>query len=243
MRQNEDCYSIMSLDLMMYFRMSFMSLLIGSGDVFSKVAIDELVGSLRSKGWCVLDDLFSIDLIDSLVLEASLLPRAAMQQAGIGRRSDYQVKLDARRDSILWIDADTVLRSRFLSVMEEMRIALNRSLLLGLFYYEAHFARYDKGGFYKKHLDAFKGESNRMLSTVLYLNNDWQSEDGGELVLFDEFNTVKEIAHIRPEKGRFVVFLSESFYHQVNPARECRHSIAGWFRINSSKHSRVDPVR
>ncbi|MFT2111577.1 2OG-Fe(II) oxygenase [Marinomonas sp. 2405UD68-3] len=220
-----------------------MSLLIGSSNVFSKVAMDELIDSLRSKGWCVLDDLFSSDLIDSLVTEASQLPRTALQQAGIGRRTDYQVKQDARRDSILWIDANTDLRSRFLGIMEAMRVALNRSLLLGLFYYEAHFARYDKGGFYKKHLDAFKGESNRMLSTVLYLNNDWQTDNGGELVLFDEFDTAKEIAHIRPEKGRFVVFLSESFYHQVNPAKVCRHSIAGWFRINASKHSRVDPVR
>lgn len=196
---------------------------------------------LQTQGWSVQDDFFSSDFTQALMEEAQNIENAAMLQAGIGRKQDHQVMLDARRDYIQWIDPDRPIRRDFLKVMEELRVALNRRLFLGLFDYEAHFARYEKGAFYEKHFDAFHGRSNRVLSTVLYLNQDWQDQDGGEFVIYDEQDADQEIGRFYPQKGRLAIFLSEAFPHEVMAANRTRHSIAGWFRVNTSTGQFVDP--
>ena len=216
---------------------------LGLGERLSASNLEYLIQQVRQQGWCVLDAFFSSTLIDSLCAEVASLLDSDMQQAGVGRKYDHQIVLDTRRDCIQWIDGESPTREAFLTVMEALRVTLNRALLLGLFDYEAHFARYYENGFYEKHLDAFKGQSNRVLSTVLYLNDDWVDGNGGELVIFDEHNPQLELLRIAPKKGRFVVFLSEDFYHQVNVSKTTRHSIAGWFRVNNSSHAQPDPSR
>lgn len=204
---------------------------------------EALLGDLRSKGWSIQDNFFSEDFIKILAQEASDMDKADMQQAGIGRMAGHQVDLKARRDAIQWIDPDNAVRKMFLDAMESLRVALNRALFMGLFDYEAHFARYERLAFYEKHLDAFKGKSNRVLSTVLYLNEHWGEQDGGEFVLYDEGDSQVELGRFLPVKGRFAVFLSESFYHEVLPANRPRHSIAGWFRVNNTTGMSLDPDR
>jgi len=203
---------------------------------FSNVLMD-----LQTKGWSVQDNFFSTDFTQALMDEVENIQNAYMLQAGVGRKQDHQVALDARRDYIQWIDPDKPIKRDFLKMMETLRIALNRRLFLGLFDYEAHFARYEKGAFYEKHIDAFKGESNRILSTVLYLNEGWQDGDGGELVIYDEHNPEIEVGRYPPIKGRLAIFLSECFYHEVLVAKRTRHSVAGWFRVNNTTGKTLDP--
>ncbi|MEP3348838.1 MAG: 2OG-Fe(II) oxygenase [Marinomonas sp.] len=200
-----------------------------------------LLMDLKTKGWSVQDDFFSTDFTQALMDEAENIENTQMQLAGVGRKQDHQIVLDARRDYIQWIDPDKPIRTDFLKVMESLRVALNRYLFIGLFDYEAHFARYEKGAFYEKHVDAFKGESNRVLSTVLYLNENWQEGDGGELVIYDEHNPDIEVGRFFPKKGRLAIFLSECFYHEVVVAHRTRHSIAGWFRVNNTTGKNLDP--
>ncbi|MFT2098894.1 2OG-Fe(II) oxygenase [Marinomonas sp. 2405UD66-6] len=200
-----------------------------------------LLMDLRTKGWSIQDNFFSADFTQALVDEAENIENVQMQLAGVGRKQDHQILQDARRDYIQWIDPDKPIRTDFLKVMESLRVALNRHLFIGLFDYEAHFARYEKGAFYEKHVDAFKGESNRVLSTVLYLNEDWQEGDGGELVIYDEHNPDIEVGRFFPKKGRLAIFLSECFYHEVVVAHRTRHSIAGWFRVNNTTGKSLDP--
>jgi len=107
---------------------------------------------------------------------------------------------------------------------------MNQRLFLGLFDYESHYAHYPSGAFYKRHVDAFKGQSNRVLTTVMYLNPFWQTQDGGQLQIYD-INDDNLITSVEPEMGTFVVFLSEQFPHEVLPSKRDRYSIAGWFRI------------
>jgi SM-20-related protein len=202
-----------------------------------------LLMDLKTKGWSVQDDFFSADFTQALMDEVENIENVHMQQAGVGRKQDHQIALDARRDYIQWIDPDKAIRVDLLKMMESLRVALNRYLFIGLFDYEAHFARYEKGAFYEKHVDAFKGESNRILSTVLYLNEDWQDGDGGELVIYDENDPDKEVGRFFPQKGRLAIFLSECFYHEVMVAHRTRHSIAGWFRVNNTTSKTLDPVK
>lgn len=202
---------------------------------------ENLLMDLQTKGWSVQDEFFSTNFTQALMDEAESIQNAFMLQAGVGRKQDHQIVLDARRDYIQWIDPDKPIRKDFLKMMAELRVALNRRLFLGLFDYEAHFARYEEGAFYEKHIDAFKGESNRILSTVLYLNEDWQDGDGGELVIYDENDPSIEVGRFFPKKGRLAVFLSECFYHEVRLAKRTRHSIAGWFRVNNTTGTTLDP--
>ena len=51
------------------------------------------------------------------------------------------------------------------------------------------------------------------------------------------------IETVQPFYGRFVVFLSERFPHEVLPTTSTRYSIAGWFRVNSSLGGVLDPAR
>jgi SM-20-related protein len=115
-----------------------------------------------------------------------------------------------------------------------------------LFSFESHFAHYGKGDFYKKHKDAFKGEGNRVLSVLVYLNQDWSADNGGELVIYTKPSSDSCVIDdskvlVTPSFGTIVVFLSEDFPHEVLPAKCDRYSIAGWFHLNSSVANNIDP--
>jgi SM-20-related protein len=147
-----------------------------------------------------------------------------------------------RRDEICWITGKSEAGSQWLEWTNKLQSYLNRHLFLGLFSFESHFAHYATGAFYKRHKDAFKGEANRVLSVVAYLNPDWQINDGGELALYkDELDT--DGLKVIPALGTLAIFLSEEFPHEVFPAKRDRYSIAGWYRVNASTADRIDPPR
>jgi SM-20-related protein len=138
-----------------------------------------------------------------------------------------------RGDVINWLDASNNIDSAYLASMEELRLGLNAALFLGLFDYESHYAIYSKGDGYAKHSDVLQGKKNRILTTVLYLNEDWHDCDGGELLVF-EATGKSVIAKVNPTFGTMIIFLSESFPHEVLISHTTRRSIAGWFRISGS---------
>ena len=102
-----------------------------------------------------------------------------------------------------------------------------------MFDYECHYAIYGAGAGYAKHSDVLNGKKNRILSTVFYLNEHWQNSDGGELALYDPTGDTV-IATLNPTFGTMILFLSESFPHEVRLSRNTRRSIAGWFRVSGS---------
>lgn len=155
---------------------------------------------------------------------------SGFKRAGISDIASVHVDSNRRRDKIRWLDEDSHVQSEFLAFTEGLREYLNRDLFLGLIYYEAHFAIYEKGDFYETHVDAFKNSVNRVVTTVYYLNDDWKEDDGGELVIYDEEGNF--VNKILPDADTLVVFLSEKFPHEVLPAKRKRYSIAGWFRID-----------
>lgn len=155
------------------------------------------------------------------------------KNAGIGRDKDYLRNDSIRSDEICWIHDQNSDCCDWLDWAAALQSHLNRHLYLGLKTFESHFAHYAPGRFYKKHLDAFKGQANRVLSLVVYLNPQWQSDEGGELVLYVGPDKQEKLTVV-PAWGTVVVFLSEEFPHEVLPARRDRYSVTGWFRINES---------
>ncbi len=202
-------------------------ILISQGPVWNWIA------QLADENWAVAYDVVPKDLSQALLDQVRGFHKEdILLRAGIGRANDLTVDTSIRRDKIRWLSHQDSVQSQYLSIMESVRNEVNRSLFMGLFSYEAHYAVYEPGGFYARHFDAFKGVKNRVLSTVFYLNPDWVESDGGELNIYADVEDVKPIASIPPEAGSLVMFLSEEVPHEVLEARNDRYSIAGWFRVN-----------
>lgn len=197
--------------------------------------MNKLIDALATDGYYIWDDFLSEDEVTQL---RDCIPDN-WKKARIGRNDDVTRIESIRSDKIQWLKpAMGQPLANYLSKMEEIRQEVNRHFFLGLFEYEAHFAKYEKGDFYQKHLDCFKGNENRRLTTVFYMNESWSEEDAGELVVYDLND--KEIATIPPRGGRLLVFLSEQFPHEVLPTNAERFSIAGWFRINGVRDNLLD---
>jgi SM-20-related protein len=75
-----------------------------------------------------------------------------------------------------------------MAALDQLRQALNRTLLLGPFELEGHLSLYPPGARYRRHLDQFVGMGSRTPACVLYLNGGWTKEDGGTLRLYTEGN-------------------------------------------------------
>ncbi|WP_343224642.1 2OG-Fe(II) oxygenase [Pseudoalteromonas sp. McH1-42] len=147
-----------------------------------------------------------------------------------------------RTDEICWINGESEPGQRWLDWTSQLQQFLNRRLFMGLFSFENHFAHYASDSYYKRHYDAFKGETNRVLLLVTYLNPGWGPEDGGEMVLYRDENDLEGIKVV-PLHGTLVLFQSQEFPHEVLPANRDTYSVAGWFRVNTSLAGKIDPPR
>ncbi|BCN92541.1 prolyl 4-hydroxylase subunit alpha [Thiomicrorhabdus immobilis] len=202
-----------------------------------------LLDNLVEHGWYALADAIPMQMCAELLSDIERYDEAgALKPAGIGRGDEHQIAKEIRRDQIKWLDGSSEVQRQYLQYMAQLQYELNKALFLGLFEYECHYALYQQGDFYKKHLDSFKGQANRMVSSVLYLNPDWQPDWGGELVIYNEEDNA-EIARVLPEMGKLVVFMSEQMPHEVLPTLQPRASVTGWFRCNNSTAMLADPAR
>ena len=195
--------------------------------------IDLIATQLETTGYLVLQQALDAELITALATRCHAEDNQRFRTAHIGRGMDKQHISSIRGDVISWLEHEDATDSAFLAQMESLRSGLNERLFLGLFDYESHYAIYSAGMGYAKHLDVLQGKKNRILSTVLYLNQDWQEGDGGELDVYDA-NGETVIATLQPRLGTMIIFLSETFPHAVRLSNTTRRSIAGWFRVNGS---------
>ena len=188
----------------------------------------KITDALVEDGYIVLNDALERETL--LSLQETIQKSEGFKKAGISSSNQLHIDATKRRDKTKWLDEDGAGESMYLEFANGLQEYLNRSLYLGLKYYEAHFAVYEEGDFYEKHLDAFRGSKNRVVTTVYYLNDEWSEKDGGELIIYDEND--KELTTVRPVANTLVVFMSEKFPHEVIPAKDKRYSIAGWFRVD-----------
>ncbi len=194
--------------------------------------IKNIAAHLTSTGYIVLDMPLPTALLNHLLVRCQHDDGAHFHPAQIGRGAQKQQQTAIRGDSIAWLDEQNASDQSYLAWMEQLRAGLNAELFLGLFDYESHYAIYGEGAGYAKHIDALQGAKNRVLSSVLYLNPDWHNGEGGELLLFAA-DGVTILETLTPKLGTMILFLSETFPHQVLPSLTTRRSIAGWFRVRN----------
>ena len=199
------------------------------------VNIDALIQSLAMHGYVICDDFLPAETISALRdVSYNRYANDDMRAAKTGLVNKTQSAI--RGDHIAWLDEldKNIAIQAYFSQMHSLKDALNQQLFMNIQSLETHLALYPVGGVYQKHLDQFSHGNNaksRQLSSILYLNDDWQAGDGGELRLY-----LSEDHHldILPTAGKLVLFLSAEFWHEVRPAKRERASLTGWFRSRDS---------
>lgn len=197
-------------------------------DVLERIALE-----VADRGWSVTEGFLPPLLVSQLASDLQEQWQAgAFRHAGIGRGKDLRIQPEVRTDRVNWLEPArcTGAQQLYLNVLEELRLTLNRRLFLGLFEFEGHQAIYPPGSFYRKHLDQFRGTEQRTVTCILYLNQQWQKEDGGQLLIYADPLDESRYDETLPVGGRLVTFLSARFVHEVLPARRERLSITGWFK-------------
>jgi len=187
----------------------------------------QIANQINDNGWAVIDDYLPSRSIQALREESQqLLKEKSFKPAGINKGI---VDLEQRKDQIAWINPENCfpIQSDVMQMFEKLRYHLNRENYLGLSDLELHASIYPRNGYYKKHFDNFHGSSKRVLTIVLYLNQQWKPADEGQLRLYLKNNMSIDI---EPIGGRLVAFLSNSFEHEVLPTNKERYSLTGWFR-------------
>ena len=195
--------------------------------------LDELALGLTERGWLSFDitPWLGVELLRSLQQEVIALDQNdALKIAGIGRGSAPVRDRSVRRDKIAWLQGVTAPQAELFEFLKSLRLGLNQRLFLGLKRVEAHYATYHGGDFYKPHVDSFQGRASRIVSLVLYLNDQWQPADGGALQIYNRDSENEVCGLVSPEMGRVALFMSEEIRHEVLEAHRTRYSLAVWFR-------------
>ncbi|WP_433737694.1 2OG-Fe(II) oxygenase [Pseudomonas putida] len=188
-----------------------------------------IVDDLAANGWSQQNIFLPADLTRALAAECR--KRAAegeLAPAAVGRGPSSEIREGIRGDHIQWIEpGQAEACDSYLQLMDSLREAINRHLFLGLEDFETHFAMYPPGAFYLKHLDRFRDNDRRTVSAVVYLNDAWLPEHGGQLRMYLDEDRQYDVV---PTGGCLVVFLSGDVPHEVLPATRERLSLTGWFR-------------
>lgn len=193
----------------------------------------KIADDLAAQGWAKYEGFLSDTEWRGLVADINHLKAAGlMRAAGVGRADDFQLNSSVRSDLIYWLDSSALTPAQGIALarLEDLRQTLNRELYMGLRELEAHLTHYGPSGHYDKHVDNFQGQSTRILSCIVYLNDNWQPSDGGELRIYAADAPERLVTTVEPRAGTLACFLSRDIPHEVATTTRDRLSMTGWFR-------------
>ncbi len=197
--------------------------------------VQQIADNLCQHGFYVIDNFLDAPCYVNLQQKIQNMDTSQFTPAKIGPTVAAKHHADLRNDQIYWLTKNTkdgTLHTYFKAI-DHIIQHLNETLFLGLTHFEMHFSIYRPGNFYKKHSDQFSNNNDRRISCVYYLNENWYSEDGGELTLYDKHNQI--LGSILPQGNRFICFNSE-ILHEVQTTHRTRLSIAGWLKVRPTNH-------
>lgn len=151
-----------------------------------------------------------------------------LKMAGIGQNQDFQQDSSHRKDKIHWLEPKTtnISEQAFFKLIDSWIEFLNQTCFTGISSYEFHYALYEEGSYYRRHLDQFKNNNSRVFSMIIYLNENWKDGDGGELIIYNENQKIT----ISPNNKKMVFFDSSVLEHEVLATHVPRKSITGWLK-------------
>lgn len=185
--------------------------------------------SLADAHYAVIPDFLSANMQHALLNELQALEQQGLfHEAGIGRGVKHERNTSIRGDRICWLEPEFPFGGQYLARMDVLRQQLNQCFYLGLQSFEAHYAHYQAGNVYQRHVDRHRDNDARVVSAVCYLNPDWPVAGGGELKLYSPADEL--VLTLPPRGATLVLFMSADMPHEVLAATQSRYSIAGWFR-------------
>ncbi len=198
---------------------------------------DSIADDLAGHSYAIADQFLSQQEIKAvLALEDFKKGIERFRKAGIGKQQNLQINEAIRGDYIQWLDKKSAPEEllTYLKRIDELIQYLNQTLFLSLKDFEFHMTIYPVGSYYKRHLDQFKKDDHRKLSTICYLNDDWRKEHGGQLRIYLPDGS----RDILPIAGRLVCFRSDQLEHEVLPSTRERLSLTGWMldQFSDLKH-------
>ncbi len=202
-----------------------------NSDMSVSIIDSQALQQIADTGYVVIDEFMPQSTVSELVLECQALRRQnLMKQAGISQQKLTHTQI--RGDFTYWLQDSSCSKQQqaYLDRMSKLQSLFNQEFFLSLSEFECHLAIYPVGARYQKHLDQFQSATNRKISAVFYLNQNWQAADGGQLRLYLDGENPQPYLDIFPLGGRLVLFDSARFWHEVLPASKERMSITGWFR-------------
>jgi SM-20-related protein len=191
-----------------------------------------LVSSFIDDEVGIAEHFLSTELAQHLKDNLNLLyKRKAMQHAGLGNEVNVDHDKLYRSDMIYWLDREhnDQYENEFFDLMDSFVLYLNQTCYTGITGYEFHYALYEEGSFYKKHVDQFRNNESRQYSMIMYLNENWAAADGGELCIHHTGHQLR----ISPINGKSVFFKSREIEHEVLLTRKPRMSITGWLKVDA----------
>lgn len=195
---------------------------------------DEAINSLCQQGFFIYDNFLPSQCVSQLQgMAHQLWQTKQFHMAKIGHKTTTHSNPSIRRDAIYWLDEEentNLAIQTYFAAMKQLMATINQQLFLGLVHFETHFALYQPGSFYKKHVDQFRDQSERRISSVYYLNETWDEQAGGHLVLYDTNH--RDLASISPLANRLVCFNS-TLPHEVLVTHKKRLSMTGWMKIRA----------
>jgi SM-20-related protein len=148
---------------------------------------EQITSELADRGFVVVPGFLAREPVTALRGEGARRRAAGeFHAASVGRAGSAECDASIRGDSICWLGgrASTAPERALLAHLHALCVALNGALFLGIAEVEAHYACYPPGAGYMCHVDRFRDDAARVISLVLYLNDDWRDADGGALRIY-----------------------------------------------------------
>ncbi|MCO8074491.1 2OG-Fe(II) oxygenase [Acinetobacter lwoffii] len=187
--------------------------------------VDQILDDLDQHGFSIVDDAYSSEYQHAVSQEClshlNEFRNAAIQNGVVN---------NIRSDHILWLQPEFQISHLHIQTLQQFSQILNRAFYLGIKDVEAHFACYHAGEFYTLHRDNPQDKNGRMISSVYYLHEQWQTDWGGELRLQDKHG---QWHIIQPKPNRMALFQSD-LLHEVLISKQQRLSITAWLRSDTS---------
>ena len=220
------------------------------------------IDQLASKGYVVIPNFISDEMVSNLAKDVSdLRSKNKFQIAKIGQDSTNTLNKNIRVAETCFLgegklsDVPSPARDGLYAALDSARNSLSGNTRLDEQDWqtgevskgapaldreltEMLYAYYPSGGFYRRHRDAVPGSASllRCYSLLLYLNQGWKKEDGGELRMhFDsggDFLPEGETPNfldIEPKAGTLVLFKSDKVPHEVLDTYSERLAVVGWY--------------
>jgi SM-20-related protein len=189
---------------------------------------DTEIQRLGETGWFFRDDWLGKDTASAAASAAKdARSSGRLKAAGVGRGGDHRLDGGIRGDLISWVTQEDLVPA-FKAVhdaFDSLRTELNEKAYVGLRKFELQLAVYPgHGERYQRHKDAFVGDDNRRMTAIVYLNQAWRPEHGGQLRIHGHGQV-----DLWPLLDRLVVFTSARVEHEVLPAHAERWAMTAWY--------------